>query len=140
MTTRLIAAFLLIVLMGGCEILGPDDDRDTSDRTYPEALDLPAADLQMLLDGVHDAGQFNLTAYVVNISECPPDYACLVADHIQVAGSPHTDGPSLMIAADKPSQFEVEGHYVLSIEVFDDAFPETNQLRFIFLRAWSEAD
>lgn len=140
MTVRLLSTLLLVLLMSGCEILGPDDDKDTSDRTYPEALQYPAADLQKLLDGQHDSGQFNLTAYVVNISECPPDHACLVADHIQVAGSPHTDGPSLMIAAEKPSQFDLDERYILSIEVFEDAFPETTQSRFILLRAWSAAD
>jgi len=130
----------MIILLGGCEILGPDDDKDTSDRTYPRALDLPAADLQMLLDGVHDAGQFNLTAYVVGISECPPDYACLVADHIQVAGSPHTDGPALMIGAEKPSQFDLDEDYILSIDVFNEAFPESNQSQYVRLAGYSKVD
>jgi hypothetical protein len=138
---RLFSALMILILLGGCEILGPDKDQDTdvSNRTYPEALDLPAANLQSIIDGVHAAGQFNLTAYVVGISECPPDYACLVADHIQVASSPHTDGIPLMIAAEKPSQFEQDREYVLSIEVFHDAFPESSQSRFVRLLAWSSA-
>lgn len=138
---------LLVLIIGvsliGCEILGPDDNQDErqdQNRTYPEALNLPAADLNQLLDGVHENGRFNLTAYVVGISECPPDYACLVADHIQVSGSPDTDGPSLMIAAEKPSQFELDTEYVLSIEVFGESFPESNQSRFILLLGYSDAD
>lgn len=139
--TRLFAVLMMLILLGGCEILGPDKDKDedTSARTYPEALDLPAADLQQILDGQHPAGQYNLTAYVVGISECPPTYACLIADNIQVATNPNTDGIPLMIAAEKPSQFTQDEQYILSIEVFNDGFPESSQSRFVRLLAWSRA-
>lgn len=136
---QVVLVLLVGFLMSGCEILGPDDDKDEA-RTYPQAMDLPAADLQQLLDGIHENGRFNLTAFVVGISECPPDYACLVADNIQVAGSPHTDGPSLMISAEKPSQFDQDEPYVLSIEVFGERFPESSQSRFVLLLAYSDAD
>jgi len=130
-------------LLVGCEILGPDNNREQNQnatRTYPEALDLPSADLNQLLDGVHANGHFNLTAFVVGISECPPDFACLVADHKQVSGNPETDGPSLMIATEKPSQLDLDGHYVLSIDVFGERFPESNQSQFVMLLAYSDVD
>lgn len=136
----LLYAVLLAGLLGGCEILGPDDDKEDEFRTYPEALELPAADLQKLLDGMHNTGQFNLTAFVVNIAECPPDFACLVADNIQVAASPHTDGPALMIATEKPSQFTLDQEYVLSIEVFGEPFPESQQTQFVRLLGYSISD
>lgn len=141
MMTRLIAILMVLVLLGGCEILGPDKDKDddNGNRTYPEALNLPVADLQKIMDGQHPPGRYNLTAYVVGISECPPTYACLIADNIQVASSPHTDGIPLMIAAEKPSQFTLDQRYVLSIEVFNDSFPESSQSRFVRLLAWSRA-
>ena len=138
---RLLSAVLALSLLAGCEILGPDRDDDSDhNRTYPQAFGHPAADLQQLLDGVHATGAFDLPAFVIGISECPPDFACLVADHIQVAGNPHTDGPSLMVAAEKPSQFETDGKYVLSIEVFGDAFPESQQAQFVRLLGYSEVD
>lgn len=139
MKTKWLAALLVILLIGGCEILGPDDDDKQTDRTYPAALNLPPGDLDTILSGEHPVGRFNLTAYVVGISECPPDHACLVADHIQVANDPHTDGIALMISAEKPSQFTQDHRYILSVEVFGDAFPETPQTRFVQLLAWSEA-
>lgn len=140
MLKQLTPLLLILMVMAGCEILGPDDDHhEQTNRTYPEALDLPDGDLAQLIAGLHPTGRFNLTAYVVGISECPPDHACLVADHIQVASNPHTDGIPLMISAEKPSQFTQDHRYILSIEVFGDPFPETPQTRFVQLLAWSDA-
>lgn len=140
MTRHLPSILTILTLLTGCEIMGPDHKEDTSARTYPRALDLPAADLGQLLSGQHPAGRFNLSAYVVGISECPPGYACLIADHIQVASNPHTDGIPLMIGAEKPSQFTAGFPYVLSIEVFNEGFPESAQSLYVRLLAWSESD
>ena len=137
--TKRLVALLIIVSMGGCEILGPDNDEKPTGRTYPEALDLPDGNLAQLVAGQHPTGRFNLTAHVVGISECPPDYACIVADHIQVASNPHTDEIPLMIASEKPSQFTAGEAYVLSVEVFNEGFPESSQSRYVRLLAWSEA-
>ncbi|MDA0378095.1 MAG: hypothetical protein O3C45_06025 [Bacteroidetes bacterium] len=137
---QLLLGLLLAFVLGGCEILGPDNDDNQTKRTYPVAMGHPAADLQGLLDGNHAPGLFDLDAYVVGISECPPDHACLIADHIRVAGSPDTDGPSLMIDANKPSQFDMDDRYVLSIEVFNEAFPESSQALYVRLLGYSATD
>lgn len=138
--TRLLIILVAGLILGGCQILGPDDDASESRRTYPEAFGHPDAVLQQLLDGNHPAGTFDLKAFIVGISECPPDFACLTADHILVAGSPHTDGPALMIGTEKPSQFDLSDDYVLSIDVFNEAFPESNQSQYVRLVGYSEVD
>ncbi|MGB1048126.1 MAG: hypothetical protein ACPG3U_00400 [Rhodothermales bacterium] len=137
---RLLIILFATILLGGCQMLGPDDDSSKTDRTYPEAFGYPDAILHDLLDGNHPAGSYDLTAFVVGISECPPDFVCLVADHILVAGSPHTDSPALMIGAEKPSQFELDEDFVLSIEVFTEAFPESNQVQYVRLVGYSEVN
>lgn len=132
---RALTAVLACAVLSGCGIFGPGED---SDRTYPQALDLALENVQAFLDGTHEPGRFNVRAFVVGISECPPNAACLVADHIRVAESPHTDGPSLMIAAERPSQFDMDDRYLLSVEVFNDAFPETDQITFVQLLGYTE--
>jgi hypothetical protein len=132
---RALITVLAGAVLSGCGVFGPDDD---GERTYPQALDLPLANVQDVLDGTQTPGRFNLQAFVVGISECPANAACLVADHIRVSDNPHTDGPSLMIAAFKPSQFDLDERYLLSIEVFNDAFPETNQALFVQLLGYTE--
>lgn len=138
--SRLLLTLVTLAALNGCQILGPDDDSSDPQRTYPEAFGYPSATLHLLLDGNHPAGSFDLQAFVVGISECPPEFACLVADHIQVAGSPHTDGPALMIGAQKPSQFDMDEEYILSIEVFSEAFPESNQMQYVRLVGYSDVD
>ena len=129
-------AFIAILLLSGCQILGPDSG-DVSTSTYPKALDLPAADFGAIMTGQHKAGRFNLTIFVTGISECPEDTICIIADHIQVAESPFTDGFSLMIEASKPSQFKLDDEFILSIEVLEEAFPESQQAQFVRLLAYS---
>ena len=135
--TRILILLLTLIVLDGCSVLKEQDTADPK-RTYPEALGFAPADLEQLLAGDHVPGSYDLTAYVVGISECPPDFACLVADHIQVAGSPHTDGPALMIGAEKPSQFDMDEEYILSIEVFSEAFPESSQPHYVQLLGYSE--
>ena len=130
---RVMMTALAGAILSGCGVFGPDDD-----RTYPEAFDLPLANVQAILDGTQEPGQFNVRAFVVGISECPSGAACLVADHIRIADNPHTDGPSLMIASVKPSQFDLDERYVLSVEVFNDGFPETSQASFVQLLGYTE--
>lgn len=141
MTRQLLSILTILTLFTGCEILGPDrdDHEDTGNRTYPQALDLPAGNLGQIRAGTHPVGQFNLTTYVVGISECPPAVLCIIADHIQVNNNPDTDEIPLMIAAEKPSQFTQGKRYRLSIEVFSDGFPESSQSRYVRLLAWSDA-
>ena len=138
-TIVLLGAFCALFLVSGCQILGPDHS-DIKESTYPAAFDLPDADFANIMDGLHEPGRFNLTVYVVGISECPPDHACLIADNIQVAESPFTDGIPLMIDAQKPSQFTLESQYVLSLEIFEEAFPETEQRQYVQVLAYSPVD
>lgn len=135
--TRLLILLLTLIVLDGCSVLKEQDTADP-ERTYPESLGFAPADLEQLLAGDHAPGSYDLTAYVVGISECPPDFACFVPDHITVAASPHTDGPALMISAEKPSQFEQDAAYVLSIEVFPEAFPESSQSHYVQLLGYSE--
>ena len=133
---QLVGAFFALSVLAGCQIFGPDSS-DVSTSTYPEAMDLPAADFGAIMGGTHDAGQFNLTVFVVGISECPEDAVCIIADHISVAESPFTDGIPMMIDATKPSQFTQDAQYVLSVEIASDAFPETQQPQYVRLLAYS---
>ncbi len=126
----------LCMTLSGCQLLGPDSD-DDSKSTYPSAMDLMPASFVQIVDGTHEVGEFNLTAFVVGISECPEDHACLIADHIQVAENPHTDGIPLLIDAFKPSQFEVEAEYVFSVEIIGGGFPETPQSLYVRLLGYS---
>jgi len=91
------------------------------------------------MNGRHKAGQFNLTVFVVGFSECPEDAICILADHIQVAESPFTDEIPLMIETSKPSQFSLDDEFILSIEVLEGAFPESQQAQFVRLLAYSPA-
>lgn len=127
-----------ILTTSGCQLIGPDPE--DSRRTYPAAMEHPAASFVELIDGVHEEGKFNLTSFVIGISECPEDAVCLVADHIQVAESPHTDGIPLFIDAEKPSQFEVERQYVFSITVTRVPFPETSQSVYVRLLGYTAMD
>jgi len=122
----LLAFASIVFVLAGCQILGPDDD-DDSDSTYPAAMDLPAASFGQLFEGVHEEGQFNLTVFVIGISECPEGALCIIADNIQVAESPFTDGLPLIIDAKKPSQFSIDTQYVLSLDVNSLAPPSTQQ-------------
>ena len=136
---RLLILLLTLIVLDGCSVLKEQDTADPK-RTYPEALGFAPADLERLLAGDHVPGSYDLMAYVVGISECPPDFACFVPDHITVAASPHTDGLALMISAEKPSQFEQDAAYVLSFEVFSEAFPESSQSQYVRLLGYSEID
>ncbi len=102
-------------------------NEQSSKRSYPQHLNLPAAALRDLKQGRLDQEQFNIEGYVRSVYQCPPCpkgaqcKPCL-GDHIIIAESkndqksPSDPEDHLLIFATNPAQFKTGKRYLFSVK------------------------
>ncbi len=109
---------VLVFAMCSCQIVGPDGPE--FGKSYPDALDLPLIEFDQLIN--HEEGEFeyNISAYVVGISYCPPPKMCFLPDGISIypRALPENHLESILfITASNPCQFSKGEEYLFSISV-----------------------
>ena len=114
------AFLLLLFVFAAC-----DSSDVLEGSTYPPPGSYTALAVSDLFTA--PAGRYNVEAYVASISECAPDMVCFVPDNLTIVESLATDPRpvSVMIFAEKPSQFTLNGFYIFSVEVTGE--PEMNR-------------
>jgi hypothetical protein len=105
--TITICAFCLL----SCDVSSLDQNK----RLYPEAFDFEIVTIQQMLNK-KEPGSVNINVYVSVIIECPEKSNCILPDMIGVSeNQPPVD--TLYIEPVKPSQFEQQKRYAISLDV-----------------------
>lgn len=122
----IIALIFALVGISGCTLRSSDK----VERTYPEAFDFELVTITQLRNEIPTPDSVNIEVYITRIYECPKNASCIVPDHIIVSETlPAED--SLYIAAVKPSQFQKEELYRISVRVSKRESKEHRDVRIL---------
>lgn len=125
--TKLIIFIACILIITGCDIFSSSDEVE---RTYPEAFDFGAVLISDLFNEVEPPDSVNINAFVFDIHECPENAACILPDRIAVSENlPPAD--TLYITAVKPSQFQIQKQYQISLLITKRETKERPDIRLL---------
>ncbi len=116
-TAKYLLAVVLIAMMG-CNANNSPEHKSTQ-RTYPQVLNYRTVSFQLFKNDITPLDSINIKAYVLAISECPPNASCFSPDGVIISDSLHPtlEKSKYRLMVYKPDQFKKNEFYELSLKI-----------------------
>jgi hypothetical protein len=88
-------------------------------RTYPQAFNYRTVSFRSFKNDITPPDSINIKAYVLAISECPPNASCFSLDGVIISDSLHPtlEKSKYRLTVNKPDQFKENAFYELSLKI-----------------------